>query len=107
METMPIKMISRTIIPPEILQKMEYRPDLEKVEKNGKDRKIKRKVSESDEYESVSDGDSWGSDTEVPLKEKIVDQMEIDAKKFEFSEDIVKMKKYDENGLLIDGYDYY
>lgn len=24
-----------------------------------------------------------------------------------FSEDIVKMKKYDENGLLIDGYDYY
>jgi hypothetical protein len=33
--------------------------------------------------------------------------MEIDAKKFEFSEDIVKMKKYDENGLLIDGYDYY
>jgi hypothetical protein len=47
---------------------MEYRPDLEKVEKNGKDRKIKRKVSESEEYESVSDGDSWGSDTEVPLK---------------------------------------
>ena len=52
---------------------MEHRPDQEKKDKNGKDTKIKRKVTESDDYESVSDGDSWDSDTEVPLKDKIVD----------------------------------
>jgi len=32
---------------------------------------------------------------------------EIDSKKFIFSDDIVKMKKYDENGILVDGYNYY
>lgn len=55
----------------------------------------------------MSDGESWGSETEIPLKDKIIDKIEIDSKKYIFSDDIVKMKKYDENGILIDGYDYY
>lgn len=32
---------------------------------------------------------------------------DINAKLYNFSEEIVETKKYDENGILIDGYDYY
>lgn len=31
----------------------------------------------------------------------------MNSKLFNFSEQIVETKKYDENGLLIDGHDYY
>lgn len=32
---------------------------------------------------------------------------DINSNLYNFSNEIVEMKKYDENGILIDGYDYY
>jgi len=87
------------LIPPDVLKKMEPAQQLIEKEK-------KRKFSESS-CEDVSDGDSWGEEEEISLKEKILLINEIDSKKFIFSDEILDMKKYDENGIIIDGYDYY